>query len=332
MPDDLDHARAILRDHADDLLARNFVVATGIGRKIQRGARTDALCVVCSVSRKLPAPELAFLDLVPASLDGVPTDVVETGPIRALASRTERVRPAPGGTSIAHRDVTAGTLGCLVQKNGELFILSNNHVLANSNAARAGDPILQPGPHDGGTSPRDRIAVLHEFVPIRFPEAPSDCQLAGVAALAWNGAAGLLGSMTRLRPVRVQAEANLVDAALARPLEERDVSPEILEIGLVAGLGRGELGQAIQKSGRTTGLTRGRIEQTDVTVDVQYGPGLVARFTDQLLAGAMSQGGDSGSAVLDDERRLVGLLFAGSETTTVVNRIEHVFSALGVTL
>jgi hypothetical protein len=46
----------------------------------------------------------------------------------------------------------------------------------------------------------------------------------------------------------------------------------------------------------------------------------------------MSQGGDSGSAVLDDERRLVGLLFAGSETTTVVNRIEHVFSALGVTL
>jgi hypothetical protein len=67
-------------------------------------------------------------------------------------------------------------------------------------------------------------------------------------------------------------------------------------------------------------------------VDVQYGVGLVARFTDQLLAGAMSQGGDSGSAVLDDERRLVGLLFAGSETTTVVNRIEHVFSALGVTL
>jgi hypothetical protein len=135
-----------------------------------------------------------------------------------------------------------------------------------------------------------------------------------------------------MRPVRVQAEANLVDAALARPLEERDVSPEILEIGLVAGLGWGGLGQAVQKSGRTTGLTRGRIEQTDVTVNVQYGPGLVARFTDQLLAGAMSQGGDSGSAVLDDERRLVGLLFAGSETTTVVNRIEHVFSALGVTL
>ena len=332
MHDELDRARTLLRQHADDLLARGNVVATGIGWKIARGERTDALCVVCSVTRKLPTRSLAERDLVPAALDGIPTDVVETGPIRALASRTERQRPAPGGVSIAHRDVTAGTLGCLVQKNGELFILSNNHVLANSNTARVGDPILQPGPADGGAIPRDRIAVLHEFVPILFPEAPSDCPFAGGAALAWNGVAGLLGSRTRLRPVRMQAEANLVDAALARPLEEGDVSPELLEIGRIAGLGRGELGLAVQKSGRTTGLTRDRIEQTDVTVNVQYGPGLVARFTDQLLAGPMSQGGDSGSAVLDDERRLVGLLFAGSETTTIVNRIEHVFSALGVGL
>ena len=69
-----------------------------------------------------------------------------------------------------------------------------------------------------------------------------------------------------------------------------------------------------------------------MTVDVQYGPGRVARFTDQLLAGPMSQGGDSGSAVLDNGNRLVGLLFAGSENSTVINRIEHVFSALALTL
>ena len=69
-----------------------------------------------------------------------------------------------------------------------------------------------------------------------------------------------------------------------------------------------------------------------VTADVQYGPGKVARFTDQLLAGPMSQGGDSGSAVLDSNDRLVGLLFAGSDNTTLINRIEHVFAALGVGL
>ncbi len=69
-----------------------------------------------------------------------------------------------------------------------------------------------------------------------------------------------------------------------------------------------------------------------MSVNVDYGGGRVAQFTDQLLAGPMSQGGDSGSAVLDNGNRLVGLLFAGSENSTVINRIEHVFSALGLTL
>jgi hypothetical protein len=55
-------------------------------------------------------------------------------------------------------------------------------------------------------------------------------------------------------------------------------------------------------------------------------------FTDQLMAGAMSQGGDSGSAVLDNDNRLVGLLFAGSDTTTIMNRIQNVFSELGISL
>ena len=60
--------------------------------------------------------------------------------------------------------------------------------------------------------------------------------------------------------------------------------------------------------------------------------GLWITFSDQLLAGPVSQGGDSGSAVLDGNNRLIGLLFAGSESTTIINRIEHVFSGLGLTL
>jgi hypothetical protein len=74
------------------------------------------------------------------------------------------------------------------------------------------------------------------------------------------------------------------------------------------------------------------IEQVDVTVDVEYGTGRTARFTDQLVAGPMSQGGDSGSAVLDNNNRLVGLLFAGSDQNTIINRIENVFSALDISL
>jgi hypothetical protein len=270
--------------------------------------------------------------MVPATLGGIPTDVVRTGYIRALQSHTDRYRPAPGGVSIGHRDITAGTLGCLVRKNEEVFILSNNHVLANSNEAEIGDPILQPGPYDGGSFPEDHIANLEQFVPISLTGLPSVCSAAqGVTALL-NGIARLLGSGTRLQAIDAQVEENLVDAAIARPLNEQDVSDQILEIGAIQGVAQGELGMAVKKSGRTTGLTTGQILQVDVSVSVQYGLGRIGFFTDQLMAGAMSQGGDSGSAVLDQDDRLVGLLFAGSDNSTIINRIENVFSALEVSL
>jgi hypothetical protein len=79
-------------------------------------------------------------------------------------------------------------------------------------------------------------------------------------------------------------------------------------------------------------VTTGEILQVDVTADVSYGAGRTARFTGQLMAGAMSQGGDSGSAILDGGGNLVGLLFAGSDTTTIINPIENVVAALGIGL
>src|SRR3989449_10313618 len=84
-------------------------------------------------------------------------------------SRTRRIRPAPGGVSIGHIQITAGTLGVLARPNGRPVILSNNHVLANQNAGRVGDPILQPGPADGGRL-QATIARLLDFVPIPFTE------------------------------------------------------------------------------------------------------------------------------------------------------------------
>lgn len=311
------------------LLGRANVVAAGIGYKVTAGRTTDRISIACSVVEKKPLAQLAEGDRVPEEVDGFPTDVVETGVIRALQSRTGRHRPAPGGVSIGHPAITAGTLGCLVRKDGDRLILSNNHVLANSNDASVGDAIYQPGPYDGGGGD-DVIATLEDFVPIQFPGGVSECGIGQGIAGAANLAARLLGSGTRLEAVRIQQEDNLVDAAVARPVSDDVVVDEILEVGTIAGVVEGRLGMAVEKSGRTTGHTRGQITQVDVTVNVSYGTNRVALFTDQLMAGPMSQGGDSGSVVLDAERNLLGLLFAGSDSTTIFNRIQNVFTLLDV--
>jgi hypothetical protein len=334
-----DETRRTLAAVRWQLLARKNVVAVGIGYKATGGRLTDRRAIVCSVVAKRPPAALAAEDLIPEAVDGVPTDVVQSGPISALGLHTTRQRPAPGGVSVGHTSITAGTLGCLVRQGGRLHILSNNHVLANSNDAAVGDAILQPGPADGGRASADRIGQLAAWVPIAFDAGggdggPSDCGIARFAADALNLAAAAIGSGTRLRAVRVGAGAgaaaaeNLVDAAIASLDDDGSVLPEILDIGRIAGVVEAALGAPLKKSGRTTGFTTGTVLQTDVTVRVSYGTNRIATFTDQLMAGEMSQGGDSGSAVLDDQNRIAGLLFAGSTNTTVISRIQHVFAAL----
>ncbi len=331
MNDEILRQREILKSARRHLHKDPNVLATGIGYKVVRGVKTSDLSIVCSVKEKLPESQLMKKHFIASDFEGIPTDVVQTGIIRAFSPDTRRIRPAPGGVSIGHKDITAGTMGCLVKIKDEIFILSNNHVLANCNNAQRGDPVLQPGPYDGGLMPDDRIADLYQFVPINFSGSAEPCSGSHRITRCLNFLSGLVCSNTRFQAVGLKVPENLVDAAIARPFNENDVTNEILDIGNISDVVSGELGMAIKKRGRTTGLTKGEIIQVDVTVTVSYGDGKSAVFTDQLMAGGMSQGGDSGSAVLSSDNRLTGLLFAGSDTTTVINRIENVFSAFGVT-
>ena len=104
-----------------------------------------------------------------------------------------------------------------------------------------------------------------------------------------------------------------------------------MNIGLPAGVGEATLGTRVKKSGRTTGFTTGAIQTIDMTVQIDY-DGPVATFHGQLLATRMSQRGDSGSIVLDEQERVVGLLFAGSEHVTIITPIDQVLQALRVTI
>lgn len=302
--------RSVPRNHEARLLRKRNVLGVGIAKKVVGGRQTNEPCIVVFVERKLPKHQLRPKDLVPEVIETMKTDVIETGRIVALQSRTSRIRPAPGGVSIGHFQITAGTLGVIARRNGVRVILSNNHVLANSNAGRIGDAILQPGPHDGGTT-NDRIANLEEFVPIVFDGF-------------WDWLLGLFGI---IRPAR-----NVVDAAVGRPLQDPDVSDEILEIGRVSGTAVAAIDMHVRKSGRTTGRTEGRISAVATTVRVSYGLTRVARFRDQVVATALSQGGDSGSLVVDDSNHAVGLLFAGSTNTTILNPISEVVALLRIQL
>lgn len=232
---------------------------------------------------------------------------------------THRVRPAQGGYSVGHPNVTAGTIATGVYDilpggsvsppaHGigvppKFYILSNNHVLANSNAAALGDPILQPGRVDGGVLPDDRIGLLSRFIPITFEP-----------------------------PTPRADHNNLVDAAIAEvPFQELD--REIYWIGGVRGWrpkANVPVGTQVKKAGRTTNFTVGRITAIAATVDVGYGGGRVARFKDQIVTTNISAGGDSGSLVVTLDNVAVGLLFAGSATATIVNQIENVRALLRV--
>lgn len=333
---DLDQTIAIKQENLRHLITRRNVVGVGVGYKETDDGLTDDLAVMINVVRKLPLAQLAESDKVPKNLSGVKTDVVETGQFLAgqvspaLNQNTkDRWRPTiPPGVSLGHIEVTAGTFGCLVRRGSELFILSNNHVLANVNNAQIGDVIIQPGRYDGG-KPEDKVAELADFIPIDFGGGASSCGVASTVEKVLNLLAEVLGSKHRLMAYQTSPGENRVDAALARPVDPKWFIASILKVGIPKGVAEATLGTNVQKTGRTTDYTQGRITQIDVTSSINYN-GRTATFTGQLMATDMSEGGDSGSAVLDDDENVVGLLFAGSPRSTLINPIQPVLKALNV--
>lgn len=323
-----------LKRNKDKLLRLDNVVGVGVGYKQAGATAAGQPALIVYVKKKYPARDLNRGHIVPKQLDGMETDVVEIGVVKMLFSRTEKERPCQPGVSIGHYQTSAGTFGAVVKDKvtGEKMILSNNHVLANATTSRAvrakiGDPILQPGPYDSGTL-KDRIGALERFVPLRESEIPADCPVAAGIARSGNLFLQLFRPDYRLRMVKQLAAENVVDCALARPDSPDMVNPAVFEIGEVTGVAEIKPGQVVQKSGRTSGVTRGTVKTVGTALRVEMKDKESILFSDQVVADMVSQPGDSGSLVLDEERRAVGLLFAGSEKVTVFNRIQNVIEKL----
>jgi hypothetical protein len=206
-----------------------------------------------------------------------------------------------------------GTLGALVEDvSGHRYILSNNHVLARTNAAASGEDIIQPGLIDQSPAcfkdNTDVVADLTTFIPILFK-------------------------------TKGTIPSNAVDAAIAQ-VRAGYVDPTgfIIDIGtLSSDTMAPRLGMAVKKSGRTTGLTNGNITAVNATIDISYGSGKTARFVNQIVVGTgdFIAAGDSGSLMVEDvatNPSAVGLLFAGSSTTAIANPIDGVLDSFGVSM
>lgn len=225
--------------------------------------------------------------------------------------------------------LSVGTLGFFVNdEQGRLYLVSNNHVIANENNARKGNAIVQPGTLDLTDTElelmdtldrlrnRLRIGKLSAWVDIQFPTTD-------------------------------QMLFNEVDCAIAEVEENRRSMTDVARIGL-GGKSRGlgpnfrinsDTGQVtgstrVFKAGRTTGWTEGDVIALNVLVDVEYDAG-VARFQNQIAirptednGGPFSAAGDSGSGIYNMDHQLVALLFAGSATRTLANPARTVMKKL----
>jgi hypothetical protein len=308
----LDHGGPEHAQNIKRIVDSKNVVAVGISEKEAKGKLTGKLALTFYVEKKLPLKKLradqAVPPTLPVSLSGphaIPTDVKVIGRISPEINATRK--PIQPGNSIGHVKISAGTLGAFVKQGKKLLILSNSHVLATSGRAKKGDEILYPGRHDGGKKPGDLIAHLTDFVQFQTG-----------------------GDFV-----------NHVDCAIAEPVESRlaDIKEGIKGIGLPKGTIKPKRGMSVTKVGRTTGKTSGRILDVNFRTVVNYsGVGHVG-FLDQVLCTRYTQGGDSGSLVIDKESgKAVGLHFSGSPAegespgSSIFSPIDEVLKALGVKL
>jgi hypothetical protein len=136
----------------------------------------------------------------------------------ALVSRSGNMIDCSHGQHLASACYRSG---------GATLILSNNHVLADENRAKAGDPIIQPGDLDGGKDQGDRVGTLQGFIRLKRSGGNLVCTV----------------------------DDNL-----------RYSTRRLTGLGRLAGVGPEVLDEReeVAKVGRTTGITRGRVTAFEI--------------------------------------------------------------------
>jgi hypothetical protein len=181
-------------------------------------------------------------------------------------------------------------------------------VLAESDQARVGDTIDQPGLIDGACTPLTRpgsplhpVATLRYFVPLASSQTDVDAALAAAAPGAVNPSGSIL--------------------QLGAPGHDQTLGAAPPVAGTGEALNAGDLGMDVAKSGRTTGLTCSNIDAVSLNVKVDYykdcaetQPYYTKTYRNQIGIGGshFTDSGDSGALVVDaSNAKAIGLYFAG---------------------
>lgn len=299
------------------------VHATGVGIRIRDGKVVDGDFVIKvyvfdkqDLGSRTPKVTQGNFQGIGIDVEHLPVQqaLKRKAPARVQAGTTpaqhqSRRRPIIGGIQISPSGANfVGTLGCLVRRGTQLFALSNNHVLADTNRLPIGTEIVQPF----GAAAADVFARLADFDLIRFPD---------------------VGGVT---------PRNRMDAAIAAI-----TSSKLVRRGTIFGIPNytpqllaARPAMRVTKSGRTTGVTTGRVTAIRVNgVTVNYGTQqnpIIGTFDNCVqIAGPAGQPfsapGDSGSVILDAQSgRPVALLFAGNGFSTTACDLTAVCTRFNV--
>ena len=307
-----------------DLMSQKGIVGTGTGLD------EDDNIVIRVYTTGADNPK------IPGKIEGIPVVEVMKGPIfkaQTIAPIQQQplTRPVPIGVSIfSIAQCATGTLGCrLVDSSGNVYALSTNHVIAGDSSTingistgnKIGTGVVQPAPGDSNcvTSPADVIGNLAAFVNVVADGTTQNLVDAAIMSTNKN----LVDSRTPTGGYGIPA-SNLVNngkVITAAPFTGQIVTTAPF------------LGQQLQKFGRTTGYTQGKVTAINAQITIPYGNGN-AVFVNQIEVIAIGSSvvfgsfGDSGALAVDFSRNPVGLLFATNGNNAFLNPFGQVLNLL----
>lgn len=278
-----------------ELLQIPGVVGVGIGFKETGGELTEQVSFRVYVQEKKPESAVAPEEQIPDTIQGFKTDVLVIEQTEFLVDDS-RYRPVKGGIQIGNGSGSVGTLGCLAKRNdgGAWVIVSNHHVMLA-----------------GGKN-------LSDEVKIGQPDySPCCCCSCGEIGEVVDAAIG-----------------GLVDCAIATINDDTSFVNEIAQIGPVKGKATAVVGETVRKTGRTTGQTSGTVIDINYPTTSTNGNSFTAQIRINPAAGVtkFSDNGDSGSAIVNSDEEVVGILWGGNTGPGVASHIANVESTMAITI